>query len=311
ARITPTNVFIAFGFFFGIFFVLPQFGQLGQIITRIDNINVVWFFLALIASAGTYVAAAFTLMAAAQGIQMRVPLYLTSIAELAGSFANRFTPFGIGGFALTSRYLQCFGSSKAQSIASVALPVVAGTITTTILMAIVAPSAVGDLLKGITIDSKAKLVVALTGSLLAVGTLIFMVFSRKTSQFIQSALNSAIISGRQLAQSGRVIRLLLGSILITSTYVLALFASVKAFSLDLSIIQAFVVYVAGSTIGQATPTPGGLGGKEVAYAAGLIAFGITASGAIAAVLLFRLLTFWLPMIPGAIAFRYLKHSAYF
>ncbi|MBI2009219.1 phosphotransferase, partial [Candidatus Saccharibacteria bacterium] len=33
ARITPTNVFIAFGFFFGIFFVLPQFGQLGQIIT--------------------------------------------------------------------------------------------------------------------------------------------------------------------------------------------------------------------------------------------------------------------------------------
>lgn len=310
ARITPTNIFIAFGLFFGIFFVVPQFGQLGQIITKIDNINVAWLAVALIASAGTYVVAAYTLMAAAQGTLIRMTLHLTTIAELAGSFANRFTPFGIGGFALTSRYLQCFGSNKAQSIASVGLPMVAGIVTTIPLTLIVAPNAARDLLEGTMVSSTAKLVIGLVIGLLAVGGTLFMIFNKRVAKFIRSAAAGALVSGKKLMRSGKVTKLLVGSVLITLTYVLAMFASVKAFGLDLGIIQAFVVYVAGSTIGQAAPTPGGLGGKEAVYTAGLIAFGITASGAVAAVLLFRLVTFWLPMIPGALAFRYMKRSAY-
>ncbi|MBI4033640.1 flippase-like domain-containing protein [Candidatus Saccharibacteria bacterium] len=311
ARITPMNVFIAFGLFFGIFIVLPQFGQLGQIVTKIDNINPGWLAIALAASAATYVASAYTLIAAAQGALIRMPLHLTSVAALAGSFANRFTPFGIGGFALTSRYLQCFGSSKPQSITSVGLPVIAGTITTVALMLIVAPSAARELLNGTNISPTTKLVAVLAAGLLLVGGSAFMIFHQRLNKLIRAGAAGAWASAKKLVRSGKVTSLLAGSLLVTLSYVLAMFASVKAFGLDIGVIQAFVVFTAGSAIGQATPTPGGLGGKEAIYVAGLIAFDVSASGAVAAVLLFRLVTFWLPMIPGALAFRYLKHSAYF
>ena len=66
-----------------------------------------------------------------------------------------------------------------------------------------------------------------------------------------------------------------------------------------------MVYLAGATIGQAAPTPGGLGAVEAALAAGLTAAGLDAGLAVSAVLLYRLLTFWLPTLPGYWSFNYL------
>ena len=84
-----------------------------------------------------------------------------------------------------------------------------------------------------------------------------------------------------------------------------LFACVEAFDGNLSIAVVAVVYLAGATIGQAAPTPGGLGAVEAALAAGLTAAGLDAGVAVTAVLLYRLVTFWLPTIPGYWAFTYL------
>ena len=67
-----------------------------------------------------------------------------------------------------------------------------------------------------------------------------------------------------------------------------------------------LVYLAGSTLGQAAPTPGGLGAVEAAYIAGLTLAGVDASVAVSATLLFRLLTFWLPTIPGYWSFNWLQ-----
>jgi uncharacterized protein (TIRG00374 family) len=66
-----------------------------------------------------------------------------------------------------------------------------------------------------------------------------------------------------------------------------------------------VVYLAGATIGQAAPTPGGLGAVEAALAAGLTAGGLDAGLAVSSVLLYRLITFWIPTIPGYWAFNWL------
>ena len=54
------------------------------------------------------------------------------------------------------------------------------------------------------------------------------------------------------------------------------------------------------------PTPGGLGAVEAALAAGLTATGMAAATAVSAVLLFRLLTFWLPVPVGWAAFNFLE-----
>lgn len=60
---------------------------------------------------------------------------------------------------------------------------------------------------------------------------------------------------------------------------------------------------------SAAPTPGGVGAVEAALIAGLIA-GLTTTGvpteqAVPAVLVYRIATFWLPVLPGWLAFTLL------
>ena len=64
-----------------------------------------------------------------------------------------------------------------------------------------------------------------------------------------------------------------------------------------------VVFLAGNALGSAAPTPGGLGAVEGALIAGLTTIGhLDSATATSAVLLFRVLTFWLPVLPGWLAF---------
>jgi len=49
-----------------------------------------------------------------------------------------------------------------------------------------------------------------------------------------------------------------------------------------------------------------LGGVEAAYVFGLTAAGVDSGVAVSATLLFRLLTFWLPTVPGYWSFNWLQ-----
>lgn len=71
------------------------------------------------------------------------------------------------------------------------------------------------------------------------------------------------------------------------------------------------MYLTGSAIGSVVPTPGGLGAVEAALTAGLTAVAHVATpNALSAVLLFRLLSFWLPIPVGWVALNYLqRHDA--
>ena len=93
-----------------------------------------------------------------------------------------------------------------------------------------------------------------------------------------------------------------GILLLNLAYIAVLFACIPAFGGSLNIALVAVVYLAGAAIGQAAPTPGGLGAVEAALAAGLTAAGLDAGTAVSAVLLYRLITFWAPTVPGYWAF---------
>jgi uncharacterized protein (TIRG00374 family) len=90
------------------------------------------------------------------------------------------------------------------------------------------------------------------------------------------------------------------------SYVLALTASLVAFHVHVPFTSILVVYLAGTALASASPTPSGLGAVEAALVAGLIRIGVGVGPAVAGVLTFRLLTFWVPMLPGAVAVRFLR-----
>ena len=101
-----------------------------------------------------------------------------------------------------------------------------------------------------------------------------------------------------------------GSALVNVGYILCLAACVEAFGGQLSLPLVALAYLAGSVIGQAAPTPGGLGAVEAAIVAGLTFAGLDAGTAVSSVLLYRVITFWLPVAPGYLTFNLLQRKGY-
>ena len=101
-----------------------------------------------------------------------------------------------------------------------------------------------------------------------------------------------------------------GSIGVTMAYIAALACAVAAFDGGISFAQVGAVYLGASMIAAAAPTPGGLGAMEAALVAGLTGVGMDPAIAVAAVLSYRLVTFWLPILPGWLCFRLLERQNY-
>ncbi len=100
---------------------------------------------------------------------------------------------------------------------------------------------------------------------------------------------------------------LAGAILFWAFQVAVLWASFRAFgdAPPLAVLtQAFFVGMFGNLL----PMPGGVGGVEGGMIAALAGFGVDAGQAVVAVLLFRAVTFWLPMIPGVVAYFQLRKT---
>ena len=94
--------------------------------------------------------------------------------------------------------------------------------------------------------------------------------------------------------------------LLSIAYLVAMLAALWSVGAHPPILATAVVYLAGNAAGSAAPTPGGIGGVEAVLAAGLTAIGIPAHQAIAAVLIFRTATFWLPIPVGWISYLQLQ-----
>lgn len=82
---------------------------------------------------------------------------------------------------------------------------------------------------------------------------------------------------------------------------LAFAASFSAFGEHLPADEAFAIHTVASTAVTATFLPGGIGGFEAASIVLARAAHVSDAGALSAVIFFRALTFWLPLVPGAIA----------
>jgi undecaprenyl-diphosphatase len=126
---------------------------------------------------------------------------------------------------------------------------------------------------------------------------------------LRSAIRRAADDVLALARDPRRgARLLAASAGVTAAYAFALWAAVRAAGGAPSLVAVVVVYLGGSALAAAAPTPGGLGAIEAGLIAGLTSAGQPAPAAVTAVLVFRLVTFWLPVVPGALSFWALRRS---
>ena len=79
-----------------------------------------------------------------------------------------------------------------------------------------------------------------------------------------------------------------------------------AFHLWVSLPYLVIAYAVANVVGTFTPTPGGLGAVEGVMIALLVGFGLASSAAVAVVLVYRLINFWLPVPVGLGAYLSLR-----
>ena len=229
----------------------------------------------------------------------------TVLAQVAGDFATLVSPPALGAIAINVRYLQKSGLHPALAAASVGVSQVAAFATHIgLLLAFgIAAGTQADF----TFDPPIWAVVGVAAvAVILLALLAVSAVRRLISKRIGPLIKEVVPRMVTIAQRPtKLLEGIGGILLLNLAYVGVLYACVQAFDGSLSIAVVAVVYLAGATIGQAAPTPGGLGAVEAALAAGLTAAGLDAGLAVSAVLLYRLLTFWLPTLPGYWSFNYL------
>jgi uncharacterized membrane protein YbhN (UPF0104 family) len=100
---------------------------------------------------------------------------------------------------------------------------------------------------------------------------------------------------------------LVGALMWWAFDIAVLWACFEAFGASPAIAVVVVAYFVG-TLANTLPLPGGVGGVEGGMIGALVAFGVDPSLALIAVLAYRGFAFWLPIIPGAIAFFTLRRT---
>jgi uncharacterized protein (TIRG00374 family) len=87
----------------------------------------------------------------------------------------------------------------------------------------------------------------------------------------------------------------------TLFHTLAVWMSMKAFGIDLPLTVALITLTGGVAAATISPTPGGLVGSEAGLTATLMGFGVESGVALAVALSYRLVSYWIPLIPGVLA----------
>jgi uncharacterized protein (TIRG00374 family) len=88
---------------------------------------------------------------------------------------------------------------------------------------------------------------------------------------------------------------------------LVLWATFHAFGVSPPLTVILMGYLIGQ-LGGALPLPGGIGGIDLGLIGTLIVYGAPAAATAAAVLAYRIILFWLPLVVGGVAFALLRRD---
>jgi len=84
----------------------------------------------------------------------------------------------------------------------------------------------------------------------------------------------------------------------------------RSFGYHVSLAELLVINMSVSLLGSFVPVPGNIGVAEFGLTIGLVAAGMSDEAAIAAVLLYRISTFYLPPLWGFFAMLWLQRNRY-
>lgn len=283
----------------------PKTGELINNRQVIFDLDLGWLAMAALAMLLSYLFAALVIKFLSY---RRISLRKIFLVQLACGFTNRLLPSGVGGISTNSIFLMKQGYKKAEAVSLALANNVIGFLAfclTLVLSGALAPSFL------IEIFSDTPVIYFWLAGLAFLVFLVVAVFSPRLRKTMASNIRQA---GRVLVDISsnplRFLLSLLSSSGITVCYILTLYFCLRSGGVILSLSELTLVFAASAVAVSASPTPGGLGGTELAMLVALTRFGVASVPALAVVIAFRLISYWLPILPGYIFFRYVGQKRY-
>ncbi|RPI26103.1 MAG: TIGR00374 family protein [Actinobacteria bacterium] len=308
-RIRPATLLTIASLALAAYYLLPQLAGVDSLLEAARTAGLWWLGATVVASILTYIGAAVGMVGS---VPARLELWPTILAQVASSFANRITPAKVGGMATNVRFLQKQGLRVSAAVSAVGLNTIAGFAVHIALLAL-AGAAVGNVeATSIPVPSEQAVAWIVGGLILLSGVFMLLPIGRRlvTQNLWPAVRSSAASIGSVAKKPTKLAALFGGSFVVTASYCVAMLASLRAFGDDTPLAVVVTVYLAAAAVATAAPTPGGLGATEAALIAGYVAVGVDGSLAVTAVLLFRLVTFWLPVLPGWLALHSLQRAGW-
>lgn len=297
---TPLSFTVAFVTLLIVTLVVIDVSHVGSLIS--GHVISWWLvILAAVAGYGQYLGYTVSLRGATSH---PLPFARTFQLEVAESVTTMITPESVGNIALTVPFLTRQGLEPPEAVAAAGLSAFGTTLVGIALLPICAALSVSSL----NTDSLKKDVPSSQWEIIGGVILLALV-----ATLLIKIPKLRQITKKWAAQGGAYLRVVarhpIRGVLIGSGELITIGSDVAVLSLLLLALgqslhlAAFVVIVLiAQSASSIVPIPGGLGAPEAILVAGLSSVGVAHSDTLLVALGYRMLTYWLPPLPGALCF---------
>ncbi len=311
-RISWPNLLMVIGSLVGLWLIIGVLSDAGGSLEEIKGAAWGWVAAAFVLGQLPVVTGAWALIGAVIGT---IPFGRCVVLETS----NMFTSF-VGGdvavFGVRVRFFQRQGLDVPQAISSGAIAGTASWVVKGLLFVVCLPFAAGDFHAPTDQGSHGNIVWLIIIVVLAVAIALAVVtlvprIRRLAAEKARPHLVTIWNDVKAIAVEPRKIFYVLGGSLCSQLVIaLCLGASLHSVGAHATFATLIVVLTLAAMIGGAAPVPGGAGVIEVGLIAGLTSAGVPQDQAVAAVLIERFCTAYLPPIWGWGALVYMRHSDY-
>jgi uncharacterized membrane protein YbhN (UPF0104 family) len=270
---------------------------------QIKQASPAWLGLAVVAMALSLPATALVYQALSPN---PLRFWRTVVVQTAGFCVNKLLPSGSGAAGVSFLYLR---ANKLTNVTAGALVVMnnllgfAGHFLLFWLLVALQPDVLSKLKLG-GVDTQTWWAAGAVLTLLVIASVVgrgkFMIFWWRFVRQLRPLLQSRPRYGRAMAYS----------MVITLCYTLTLWASAHAVGGHITLSAAIIALSSSVLASSAIPTPGGIGAAELGAYGGLVAVGLPHETALAAALLYRVCSFWLPLLIGSVALVIVTQRGY-
>ncbi len=232
----------------------------------------------------------------------------TLLTQTASGFVNRLLPAGIGGLGLFAVYLRRCGFNMATATGIVASNNILGFVGNCLLL--IAAFVASPFPPFHVTRPHTEQAVYIGVSVAALG-IILVVITRTSHRLLglkRDLFRASTAAFTALRPNRKSMTALIANMALTALEAAALSLAAAAVDVSLPWTHALIALSLGTLLGAVVPTPGGIGVVEAGLLGTLVATGISSSLALPVVLVYRLMTYWLPIIPGIVAFRRFQQS---